>query len=181
MYFPPYARLSQCMQVAADGQTVTMPMEVLKLLVRNAAANGLMDQAWYAGAYRDVAEAIRGGRILDALSHFSEAGYFEGRRPRIFKVNEPWYTRRYTDVAASISSGKIASAHTHYNANGYYEGRAPGPEALEEVDTWNRVIDKHAAVSSPVTPSAAAPSVAAPSSAAASAAPSSAAASSESG
>lgn len=142
-YLPPFSRLGTCVRKDETAGTVTMPTDLFKLLLRLAAGNGVLDTAWYAGAYRDVAEAIRENSVPDALTHFCESGYFEGRRPRVFTVNEAWYSRRYPDVAAAVLAGKTASAHTHFNSTGYFEGRVPGPEAVDTVEAWNRTIERH--------------------------------------
>jgi hypothetical protein len=83
------------------------------------------DEDWYSKAYDDVAKALTSGTITSGLVHYSDGGYFEGRRPKIFDVDEEWYLQRYPDVAEGIRIGIISSGHAHYNENGYFEGRVP--------------------------------------------------------
>jgi hypothetical protein len=65
------------------------------------------------------------GEFKSAKHHFVENGYFEGRRPHKFEIDEEWYLVTYPDVADGIEAGHIASAQEHFISNGYAEGRLP--------------------------------------------------------
>ena len=96
-------------------------LEVLKSLLRTVA----FDEKWYLAKYPDVAEAVSAGIFASGRHHFSEVGYFEGRRPGDFEVDEKWYVATYPDVAEGIKKGKIKSPRQHFNDHGYDEGRRP--------------------------------------------------------
>ncbi len=80
----------------------------------------------YLSQYKDVAEAVARGTYTSGRQHFIEVGYFEGRRPQDFEVDEKWYVETYPDVADGIKKGAIPSARQHFNQHGYDEGRNPG-------------------------------------------------------
>ena len=69
--------------------------------------------------------AIKAGTFKSAKHHFVENGYFEGRLPAEFHVDEAWYLTAYPDVADGIGTGEILSATEHFLTNGYAEGRLP--------------------------------------------------------
>jgi len=51
------------------------------------AASGLVDTAWYAGQYPDIAAAG-----ADPLAHFTDWGWREGRLPNLY-FDTAWYLR----------------------------------------------------------------------------------------
>ena len=75
--------------------------------------------------FPDVGEAIKDGQFKSAKHHFVGNGYFEGRRPQAFEVDEEWYLVTYPDVADGVEAGHITSAQEHFVSNGYAEGRLP--------------------------------------------------------
>lgn len=83
------------------------------------------DEAWYLGAYPDVAEAIRSGKLKSARHHYLNFGFFESRLPCAPEVDDVWYLRRYPDVAKGIEKGRFKNATQHYIEFGYREGRMP--------------------------------------------------------
>lgn len=146
MYLPAYVLIRQCLQTPKDQTSVTIPRDVFcRLLELMAVASGF-DEEWYSSAYDDVARALEIGLVKSALSHYSAAGYFEGRRPRVLEVDEDWYQRRYPDVARGIEEGSVASAHAHYNQTGYFEGRVPNATGEHEIEEWNSLIQRHVSV-----------------------------------
>src|SRR5437667_3603404 len=46
-----------------------------------ASLNIAFDEEWYLREYRDVAEAVRSGRLASALQHYLLFGFAEGRLP----------------------------------------------------------------------------------------------------
>ena len=84
-----------------------------------------VDEAWYRETYPDVGDAIKDGTYRSCRHHFTENGYFEGRRPGPFAVDETFYLKAYPDVARGIQTGEIASASEHFASHGYQEGRMP--------------------------------------------------------
>lgn len=143
VYLPPYSLLSHCIQISGDGQVVTMRRDIFQALIGQILSTSLFDVNWYSSAYEDVADALNTGKIYDPLLHFIGSGYYEGRLPRMFSVDEDWYLARYPDVAQAVTSGAVASAHTHFNTTGYFEGRAPGPALVGIVERWNHIIGQY--------------------------------------
>ncbi len=94
-------------------------LQIISLLLRSAE----VDESWYLEQYPHLAEALKGGDISSARSHFIHSGYFEGRLPNAPEVDEAWYLERYPDVAEGIAQGKIESARQHFIEYGYEEGR----------------------------------------------------------
>jgi hypothetical protein len=152
MYLPAYRLIQQSLRSQDDQATVTIPRDIFRRLLALMARASGFDDDWYSVAYDDVASALQTGAIKSALDHYSNGGYFEGRRPKVFEVDEEWYLQRYPDVAKCVDAGLIASAHAHYNQTGYFEGRVPNAEREHEVEEWNRVIERHAATICQVSP-----------------------------
>jgi hypothetical protein len=136
MHIPPFSVLSRFLREDNDSNTVMVPRQVLQLLLKAALKGGGFDEAWYFKSYPDIVEAVRKGETPDALTHFSQFGYFEGRRPARITVNETWYRKQYPDVDEAVRAGKIKSAQLHYETSGFAEGRAPTPEAHQEFAEW---------------------------------------------
>jgi len=118
---------------------VTMPKKLFSMLLRAAFA-AVFDTRWYRAAYPDVAAAVDKGEVASELDHFIEGGYWEGRMPCSFAVNEEWYKRHYSDVREAIETGEIVSAHLHYNKTGYFEGRVPDAAAALVIAKWNHAL-----------------------------------------
>jgi hypothetical protein len=128
-YVPPLRILSHAGDVDRSETHITLPLESFLAILRAAFEGSAFDADWYIATYPDVATAIAEGIVPDAVTHFVRFGYFEGRRPRSFDVDQRWYEEAYEDVASAIRSGTISDARSHYNANGYFEARAPTADA----------------------------------------------------
>jgi hypothetical protein len=137
MYIPPLKRF---MESIGNGPAGTVAMDMLRMYMRAALAEGGVDEAWYLQKYPDVAAAISRGECPSAHEHFCAHGYFEDRRPRIFVVDEAWYAQQYRDVYADVRRGVVRSATEHYNNTGWSEGRAPTEPDLPLVTQWNDLI-----------------------------------------
>src|SRR5450631_1053695 len=111
-YLPPFNHFKRKMRVGAvnGAQRVQMDYEdflsYLKLMLRSVDVY----EKWYLRQNPDVAEAIAKGTYRSAKHHFVEDGYFEGRTPYEFKVDEHWYAQTYPDVAAGLKEGVLDSA-----------------------------------------------------------------------
>ena len=128
-YVPPLRLLSCAGEVDCSKTDVTLPLESFCAILRAAFEGLAFDADWYIATYPDVALAITEGVVPDAVTHFVRFGYFEGRRPRSFDVDQRWYEEAYEDVADAIRSGVVSDARAHFNSNGYFEPRAPTAEA----------------------------------------------------
>jgi hypothetical protein len=139
VYFPPFTMLINSCRLNEEDGTVTIPKAVFSMLLFSVFYRDF-EPNWYRATYEDVAAALNSGEITDELSHFSQAGYFEGRKPSMQPVDEEWYKTAYPDVAAAIRAGVVASAHVHYNTTGYFEGRAPDSEAAQIAEKWQQAF-----------------------------------------
>lgn len=79
-------------------------------------ASALFDSSFYLSAYADVRNAG-----IDALTHFQQFGWKEGRDPNPY-LDVSWYLARYLDVAAAG-----LNPVDHYLQHGWKENRDPGP------------------------------------------------------
>lgn len=139
MYIPPAAILNKSVAINEERDSVSIPKKLFLLLLRAAFAE-TFDVRWYRATYPDVAEAVDKGEIVSELDHFVEGGYWEGRMPCSYAVNEEWYKRHYSDVNEAIEAGDIASAHLHYNKSGHFEGRVPDASAEQVLLRWNEAL-----------------------------------------
>jgi hypothetical protein len=128
-YVPPFSAVKgKISMVTIRGQkrvnnTYEELIDIIKLLLHGVQ----VDESWYLGNYKDVAEAVAAGRYKSAKHHFVEEGYFEGRRPAMVDVDQNWYLAQYPDVAEGIAKGLFKSVTDHFMSHGYEEGRLPAP------------------------------------------------------
>lgn len=142
-YLPPFALLKDCLTIDAEAQTVTMPLDALRGLVRLAALGAGFDEGWYTTAYSDIADAISAGTVETGLGHFAAGGWFDGRHPAWFAVDEDYYIDRYPDVAAGLAAGQFPSGAAHFNMSGYSEGRIPAPATHSAAIAWAELIERN--------------------------------------
>ena len=138
-YFPPYGLLKNAVKLNERKGTVTIPTPVFAMMLRTIFEH-IIEPEWYVSQNADVRDAQQKGLLESGLDHYCKSGYFEGRLPRLFEVDEEWYREMYPDVDRGISAGRVATAHNHYNSNGYFEGRFPSPEAEEIAHLWMTVL-----------------------------------------
>ncbi|WP_158746879.1 hypothetical protein [Acidisphaera sp. L21] len=140
MLIVPYKLLSAICPTAED-DTVTIPVDFLKQLLRLALQNATLDEETYLRRNPDVAAAIRTGSIGSGRDHFAQTGYFEGRGGTGFDVAESWYVRSNPDVARAIVMREWESGEMHYNERGLLEWRAPNNAAAQDLMAWERLLD----------------------------------------
>jgi hypothetical protein len=145
MYVPPFDSLLRAVgmtQAEFERSTrVTVPSELLKLLLQVAVANSNFNAKGYLKTNPDVAEAVRSGTIRDAQLHYVGFGFFEGRGGGTPEVDEAWYLRTYTDVADAVKSGQIASATEHFRVIGASEGRSPSSTYSLAAEQWKKALN----------------------------------------
>jgi hypothetical protein len=120
----------------ADGQTVTIPFGVLRLLLRGALAAMPFDEERYLHHNPDVASAVFRGEIKSGHEHYLVDGYFEGRDGVDDAFVEAAYLELNPDVASAVAAGIFASGHEHYVAKGVFELRGPNAAAEAEMALW---------------------------------------------
>jgi hypothetical protein len=143
MYVPPLNPLLRCVgltQSDLQSANVTIPTELLKLLLQVALANSEFNEAGYLRANPDIANAQRAGSIENPLLHYVGFGYFEGRLGATPDVNESWYLRVYSDVAAAVKAKQISSAQEHFELMGAAEGRSPNEDYTSVAAQWKKAI-----------------------------------------
>lgn len=141
MYVPPAELLKKILAKGENGHLVTIPTEAFLLLL-SAAFEGTFDARWYRMVYPDVGKAVDKGELLSELDHFVRSGFWEGRMPCSFPVDEGWYKKHNADVCAAIEAGAVASAHMHFNKSGYFEGRAADEASSHIAASWSSVLAK---------------------------------------
>jgi len=142
-YFPPFEFLMSGVSSRGDGQVVSMSKALFNRLAAVAASRHF-DPFWYRAEYQDVANAILSGDVSDELEHFLSYGYFEGRNPAYYEVDEDWYLAEYPDIAEAVASGVYLDAEAHFNEGGYQEGRASNDAMREQADAWRALIESSA-------------------------------------
>lgn len=126
-YLPPFDSIRRSVEIhTVRGELrVNIPYQEFIKLLRLMMTGIEVNEAWYLGAYDDIATAVEAGGVASARDHFLSDGYFEGRLPFPIKVDEAWYLQQNPDVEASVRTGAVASAQAHFDAVGYREGRLP--------------------------------------------------------
>jgi hypothetical protein len=143
MYVPPLNALLRGLGLTrADLESVqvTIPIELLKLLLQVVLANSEFNEVGYLRANPDIAGAFKVGSIENTFLHYVGFGYFEGRLGATPEVNEAWYLRTYSDVAAAVRAKQIASAKEHFEVIGAGEGRSPNAESASVAAQWKKAI-----------------------------------------
>jgi hypothetical protein len=141
MFVPPLNPLLRELNLTpADlvSETVTVPTELLKLLLQIALANSEFNEVGYLRSNPDVAEALREGSLENAFLHYVSFGYFEGRLGATPEVNEAWYLRAYADVADAVRAKQIISAKEHFELVGAGEGRSPNADYAPVAAQWKK-------------------------------------------
>lgn len=86
----------------------------------------LIDEKFYLGHYKDVADAVTRGLFTNGTDHYLKFGKLENRMPSGF-FDPNFYLARYSDVAIAVSNGIFQTAFDHFIINGQREGRDPNP------------------------------------------------------
>ncbi len=126
-YLPPFDQIRRAVEISTvRGELrVSLSYDEFINIIRLMISGIQVDEEWYLNEYRDIAQAIRDGKVASARQHFVDDGYFEGRRPFPMPVDERWYLEQYPDVAESVRKGVVGSGEQHFFEDGYREGRLP--------------------------------------------------------
>lgn len=119
-------------------QYVTVSTSSLRALIRMALlSDAKVDGQWYRQAYPDLSGDLRHS---DPLSHYKNNGYFEGRAPNGYLVDEAYYSATNPDVAGAMKSGQFSSAAEHYFQAGCADGRPPNADAVDDLKSWHEAF-----------------------------------------
>jgi hypothetical protein len=144
MYVPPYESLLRSLQTNKQAletsNEITIPVELLKLLLQLAVAHSDFDEDGYLHANPDVLQAVNRGDVESGQVHYIGYGYFEGRRGGTVRIDERRYLRDNPDVAAAIHEGRIKSAEDHFYMIGAGEGRSPSPDHTADAAEWRKAL-----------------------------------------
>lgn len=140
MFVPPFQSILRALgtdeaTLNAAG-SVTIPLDLFKLLLSAIALSEDLDEQKYLTEYPDVAQAAKAGTGLPPLLHYARNGYFEGRRTFTESVDADYYNKAHPDVARAIERGEITSVEEHYFGWGRFELRAPSESAEREIAVW---------------------------------------------
>ena len=128
-YLIPYTRLRELLDFRGDDQeSVVLSPDRLEQAVKMLLRAVQVDEDWYLRQHPDVREAVAKGTFRSAKHHFTESGYFEGRKPARVLVDEEWYGRAYPDVSESVEFGELRSCQEHFDRYGENEGRLPAED-----------------------------------------------------
>ena len=150
MYIPSYDFIARVLSLPKDPMTsprdgrVNLDVRTLRLLLQFVALAADYDEATYLKENPDLAEAYQAGAITDLHRHFTENGFFEGRKAAPINFNENWYLKTYPDVSDAIKEGSISSALDHFVHRGDVELRAPNEEALSWMRNWVEILSRRA-------------------------------------
>jgi hypothetical protein len=111
-----------------DGEDVVVPNVIFSELIREMLA-GHFDEQWYLSIYPDVEAAMRDGKLIEALDHYSTVGYVEGRIPLNPKLDEARYLVDHPDVLQATANGWVPTGSDHFIRRGFHEGRQFTQEA----------------------------------------------------
>ena len=145
-YLPPAAIMKKLIrrQKGADGkESVTMSIHTFHKLME-AALVGIFDEKAYLEKFADIRTAVKARTIPTGLRHFVTDGYFEGRAPLKYEVDDAWYLKTYPDVALAIKSGKVQNGAHHFEVFGFAEGRVPNKDFQRIVAEWRELEKKQA-------------------------------------
>jgi hypothetical protein len=143
-YLPPPTILKKLIrrQKGADGkEIVTMSVQTFHKLLETA-ITGLFDDRAYLEKFSDIRTAVRSGTIPSGTRHFVTDGFFEGRAPLKYDVDEDWYVRTYPDVALAIKTGKVRDGTEHFALFGFMEGRVPNRDLQKTIAEWRDLEKK---------------------------------------
>lgn len=141
-FLPPFETIAATLKLP-DGKLpekdVTIPVDLLRLLLRGWLVNQKFDEAAYRKANPDVDQAITDGALQDGWSHYVENGYFEGRSPGVYHVDPKFYRRTYPDVALAERRGQL-TVQEHFTRTGLAEGRVGSETHARMVQLWKEAL-----------------------------------------
>ncbi len=114
-------------------RTLTVDRDGFTAFIRELLKGFEFDEDFYLEQNPDVRKAVEAGNIKDAMTHYLEIGYFEGRHPRGLnrsEFDEAFYLEQNPDVRQAVEAGIVKDGMTHYLQNGRFEGRHPTVKAM---------------------------------------------------
>lgn len=142
-YMPSYTYILESLGIdpadATSGK-VEVPVTFLRFLLSEIAALKEFDSEFYAERNPDVKEAVAKGDLPSLHHHFTQFGYFEGRKPAPLYVDIDWYLSSYADLANAHARGTLKDPVAHLNEMGQYEGRQGSAAQAAERRRWDAAL-----------------------------------------
>jgi hypothetical protein len=143
IYIPTYETIRRAVGLDSDAlhrNEVTIPSDFLRFLFEVILRMAHFDEERYRLMNADLADAEKDGRIPSLYEHFLKTGWFEGRTPGEYSLDEAWYLSAYEDIALAVREGRLDSVRRHFNEIGQAEGRVGSPEQSRWKDLWNQAL-----------------------------------------
>jgi hypothetical protein len=143
VYVPPFAKLARqaaLLKNAMSQKTVTIPTELFRFLMATWLVRQHFDEIGYRTANPDVETALTAQELNSAKEHYVFTGYFEGRAPGWFPVDEQWYRAKYPDISVAERRGLVADPASHFNTTGRFEGRVASESQMHLKRKWDEVL-----------------------------------------
>ena len=142
-YFPEFAYILEKCGVSRDdlkSGAVSIPASFFKELLTIAVSRQYFDEQAYLKDNPDVEQAFKAQKIKDAHEHYFNNGWFEGRNPGTYHVDQDWYAKFYKDIGRAQKGGRIESMFQHFKSTGRREGRAGSFKQLQWKQLWDRAL-----------------------------------------
>jgi hypothetical protein len=143
IYIPTYDTIRRAIGLDSDAlnrNEVTIPSDFFRFLFEVILRMAHFDEEKYRLMNADLAEAEKDGRIASLYEHFLKTGWFEGRTPGEYGLDEAWYLNAYEDIALAVREGRLESVRRHFSEIGRAEGRVGSPEQSRWKDLWNGAL-----------------------------------------
>lgn len=143
IYIPEYETIRRALGLDSDAlqkNEVAIPTAFLKFLFEVILRLGPFSESQYRAANADLADAERDKRIRSLHEHFLKSGWYEGRAPGEYRIDEAWYQNAYEDIALAVREQRLDGVSRHFNKTGRAEGRVGSPEQARWKDLWNRAL-----------------------------------------
>ena len=137
-YLPAFAEVLSVLNMTSfdlERDRVEIPTRFFKFLISVQLVAQPFDEEAYLTENPDVAEAIRRCKVESGWSHYVTNGYFEGRSPGGYTIEESWYRRKYPDVGFAERRGEL-KASEHFANTGRHEGRAASEQDEKFKAIW---------------------------------------------
>lgn len=122
--------------VALNQGSVRIPTALFKFLLSCWVRREPFSESAYLGANPDIESAYERGDVDGLHRHYVWTGWFEGRSPGRYLIDEDWYKTYYKDIALAVRYNAISDVTTHFNETGRWEGRAGSLGQLESRKEW---------------------------------------------
>jgi hypothetical protein len=123
-----------------DQDNVTISTKLFKFLLIALVQGVRFEEAAYREAHADIAEAEQKGDIESLHQHYVGTGWFEGRSPGQYWIDDKWYLTNYRDLTIAFRRGWVEDLKKHFNEVGRAEGRAGSAEQAKWKSAWDDAL-----------------------------------------